>query len=76
MHGDNTVAHTYSHGDRNSYCYSATGNTYTNAYSNTDATTYCDSNTYGEFTSHITHASTQGDTKASSHSASSAVSES
>jgi hypothetical protein len=51
------------------YRYSAAGNADT--YSDTDATTYCD--TDAKFAPDIAYASTQGNTKASSDSASSAV---
>ena len=58
-----------SYSDSYSYCYSAAGNADT--YSDTDATTYRD--TDAKFAPDIAHASAQGNTKASSDSAFSAV---
>jgi hypothetical protein len=62
-------SNSYSDGFGHSYCYSAAGNADT--YSDTDATTYRD--TDAKFAPDIAHASAQGNTKASSDAASSAV---
>jgi hypothetical protein len=63
----NAYPDSFSHS--HSYRYGAAGNADT--YSDTDATTYRDTDT--EFTAAVAHASTQGNTKASSDSASAAV---
>jgi hypothetical protein len=74
----NSDAKRASAGHANTYS-DSTGITHTDAdanthgYGNTDAANYSDANTYGEFTAPVAHATTEGNTKASAHAASSAI---